>query len=132
MNGKFALTAPSRRITRVTTAASVGTHEAETNLGTMVDDARGTVTIIMMATEVAIETAIDMAIGIPEVATGILAKAIAKRCPAQRHGVLTAPWDTLCQFCPSSGLPSAGVPDVQEVPALAQGPVAALALEVPA
>ena len=38
-----------------------------------------------------IETAIDMAIGIPEVETGNLAKAIAKRCPALRHGVLIAP-----------------------------------------
>ena len=60
----------------------MGTHETETNLGTMADGVRGTVTIIMMAIEVVIETVIDMATSIPGVETGILAKAIAERCPA--------------------------------------------------
>ena len=52
----------------------MGTHKAKTNLGTMADGARDTKITIIMATEVAIETAIDMAIGIPEVETGILPK----------------------------------------------------------
>ena len=86
----------------------------------------------MMAIKVAIEIAIDMAIGIPEVETGILAKTIAERCPAQRHGVLTAPLGHPLSVLPKLGTPSAGVPDVQEVPASAQGPVAALTLQVPA
>ena len=89
------------------TADSVGTHEAKTNLGTMADGTRGTVTRMMMAIEVAIETAIDMAIGIPEVETGNLAKAIAERCPAQRHGVLTAPLGHPLSVLPKFGTPSA-------------------------
>ena len=111
------------------TAASVGTHEAKTNLGTMADGTRGTITIIMMTIEVAIETAIDMVIGIPEVETGNLAKAIAERCSAQRHKVLTAPLGHLLSVLPKLETP---FPDDQEVPASAQGPVATLALEVPA
>ena len=107
----------------------MGTHEAKTNLGTMVDGARDAVTIIMMAIEVAIETAIDMVIGIPEVETGILAKAIAERRPTQRHGVLIAPFGHSLSVLPKLGTP---FPDVQEVPASAQHPVAVLALEVPA
>ena len=90
------------------------THKAETDFRTMADSARGTVTIIMiMEVEVAIETAIDMAIGIPEVETGILAKVIAKRCPAQRHRVLIAPLERPLSVLPKLGTPSAGVPDVQ-------------------
>ena len=85
----------------------------------------------MMAIEVVIETAIDMVIGIPEVKTGILAEAIAERCPAQRHGVLIAPLGHPLSVFPKLETPSARVPDIQEVPASAQGPVAALALEVP-
>ena len=108
------------------------TYEAETNLGTMADGTRDTVTIIMMAIEIAIETAIDMVIGIPEVETGNLAEAIAERCPAQRHGVLISPLGQPLSALPKLRTPSAGVPDIQQVPASAQGPVAALALEVPA
>ena len=110
----------------------MGTHEAKRTLGTMTDGARGTVTIIMMATEVSTETAIDMTIDIPDVETGILAKPIAKRWPAQKHGVLTAPLGHPLSVLPRFGTPSAGVPDVGEVPASAQEPVAALTLEVPA
>ena len=130
-SGSIAPTTPTRRIIRETITASVGTHEAKMDLGMMRDGARGTVTIIMMAIEIAIETVIDMAIGIPEVKTGNLAKAMAERCPAQRHGALTAPLGHPLLVLPKLGTPLAGIPDVQEVPASAQGPVAALALEVP-
>ena len=90
----------------------MGTHEAKMDLGMMRDGARGTVTIIMMAIEIAIETVIDMAIGIPEVETGILTKAIAERCLAQRHGLLAAPLGHPLSVLPRLGTPSAGVPDV--------------------
>ena len=58
----------------------------------MADGARGIVTIIMkMEIEIATDSAIIMAIGIPEVERGNLAEAVAERCQAQRHGVLIAP-----------------------------------------
>ena len=81
-----------------------------------------------ISTETAIVTA-TIVIPEAEVETGNLAKAIAERCPAQRHRVLTVPLGH-----PLSVLPKLGTPflDVQEVPASAQGPVTALALEVPA
>ena len=126
-NGKIAPTTLTRRIIRAATAASVRTHEAKINLRTMAEGARGTVTIIMMAIEVTIETAIDMAIGMPEVEIGNLTKEIAKRCPAQRHGVLIVSLGHPLSVLPKLGTPLAGVPGV-EVPASAQGPVAALAL----
>ena len=56
---KIAPTTLSRRITRATTVVSVRTHEAETNLRTIADGARDTEIIIIMAIEVAVETAID-------------------------------------------------------------------------
>ena len=54
------------------------THEGGTDLGTMADCARGTVTIIlMMEVEIAIESATILAIGIPEAEMENLAKASA-------------------------------------------------------
>ena len=46
--------------------------------------------------------------------------------------MLIAPLGHPLSVLPKLGTPSAGVPDIQEVPASAQGPVAALVLEVPA
>ena len=103
----------------------MGTHETKTDLRTMAYGARGTKVIIMMAIEIAIETAIDMAIGILKIETGNLAKAIAERYPAQRHRVLTAPLGHPLSVLRTLETP---FPDVQEVPASAQGPVAALTL----
>ena len=64
----------------------MGTHEAETDLGTMSDGARDTVAIIMTTIEITIETAIDLTIKGSEAETGHLAKEIVERCQAQRHG----------------------------------------------
>ena len=50
----------------------------------MVDGARGTVIIMIIAIEIAIHTAIR----VPEVETGNLAKPLAERHPVQRHEVL--------------------------------------------
>ena len=112
-NGKIAPTILSRRIMRTTTAVSVGTHEAETNLGTMADDARGTVTIITkMEIEIATDSATIMAIGIPEAEAENLAEAIVERCPAQRHGALIAPLGHPLSVLTKLGTPSVGVPDV--------------------
>ena len=109
--GPTALTTPI--LIRAMVAASAETHEAETDLGMMADGTRGIVTIIMMRIEIEIETAIDMAIGVPEAKIGNLAKAIAERCPAQRHGVLIAPLGHPLSDLTKFGAPSAGVSDVQ-------------------
>ena len=54
------------------------TNEAETNLGTMADGARGPAAIIMiMEVEIAIDSATIMAIDIPEPEKGNLAEAVA-------------------------------------------------------
>ena len=81
--GVSARTTPIQKNTRAVITASVETHEAETDLGTMADGARGTVTItMMMEVEIAIESTIIMTIDIPEAGKENLAKAIAERCPA--------------------------------------------------
>ena len=117
--GKVALTTTNRRITRTTTTASVVMHEAKMDLRTMADGARGTIITIMMTIEIAIETAIDMAIGVPEVETGNLAKAIAKRCPTvQRHGLLIALLGHPLSVLTKLETPIAEVPGNLEVPAL--------------
>ena len=89
--GNIALTIAIRRIAREAITASVEMHDAKMDFRTMADGTRGTIIIMMMTIEIAIETAIDMAIGVPEAETWNLAKAIAKRCPVQRHEVLIAP-----------------------------------------
>ena len=90
------------------------TNEAETDLGTMVNGARGTVTIIlMMEVEIAIDSATIMPIGIPEVETENLAEAVAGRCPAQKHRVLIALLGHPLSVLTKLVTPSVGVPDVQ-------------------
>ena len=112
--GANAPTTPIQKITRATITASVGTNEAETDLGTMADGARGTVTIIMMMeVEIATDSATIMVIGIPEAETENLAKAVAERCPAQRHGALIAPLGHPLSVLTKLGTPSVGVPDAQ-------------------
>ena len=65
--GPNALAIPIQKNTRTTITASVDMNEAETDLGTMADGVRGTVTIMMMMeVEIAIDSAIIMSIGIPE------------------------------------------------------------------
>ena len=97
--------------TRAATTASVGTNEAEAGLGTMADGARDTATIIMMMeVDIAKDSAIIMAIGIP---AENLAKAVDERCPAQRHGALIAPLGHPLSVLTKLGTPSVGVPDVQ-------------------
>ena len=101
-----------KKITRAVTTASVGTNEAETDLGTMADGARGTVIIIMMMeVEIAKNSAIIMAIGIPGAETENLAKAVAESCHAQRHGALIAPLGHPLSALSKLGTPSVGVPD---------------------
>ena len=96
-----------------TITASVGMHKAEMDLGKIADGTRGTVTIIMMIIEIAIETVIDMAIGVPEADIENLAKASAGRCPAQRRGVLIAPLGHPLSVLAKLGTSLAGVPNVQ-------------------
>ena len=63
--GVSARTTPIQKITCAAITTSVETHEAETDIGTMADGARGTVTVIMMMeVEITIESAAIMAIGI--------------------------------------------------------------------
>ena len=105
---------PKSKITSTETTASVGTNEAKTDLGTMADGARGTVTIIvMLGVEIAIGSATIMAIGIPEAETEKVAKAVARRCPAQKHGVSIAPLEHPLSVLTKLGAPSVGVPDAQ-------------------
>ena len=90
------------------------TNGAGADLGTMTDDARGTVAIIiMMEVEIAKGSAIIMAIGIPRARTENLAKAVAERCQAQRHGALIAPLGHPMSDLTKLGTPSVGVPDVR-------------------
>ena len=113
-NGLSAPTVRIQKITRAATTASVETNEAETDLGTMADGARGTVTIIMkMEIEIETDSVIIMAIGIPEAEREKLAKAVAERCPAQRHGALTAPLGHPLSVLTKLRTPSVGVPDAQ-------------------
>ena len=105
---------PNSKIIRATKAVSVETHEAEMDLGTMADGARGTVTMIMMmVVEIAKDSAIIIAIGILEAETENLAKAVAGRCPAQKRGVLIAPLGHPLSVLTKLVTPSVGVPDVQ-------------------
>ena len=68
------------------------TNEVETDLGTMVEGARGTVAIIMMMkVEIATYSTIIMAIRILEAERENLARAVVERCLAQRHGALMLP-----------------------------------------
>ena len=67
----------------------------------------------MMEVEIATDSATIMAIGIPEAERENLAKAVAERCPAQRHGVLIAPLRHPLSDLTKFGAPSAGVSDVQ-------------------
>ena len=59
---------------------------------------------MMMEVEIAADSAIIRAIDIPEVERENLAEAIAERCPAQRHGVLTAPLGHPLSVFPKPGL----------------------------
>ena len=92
----------------------MGTNEAETDLGTMADGARGTVTIIMkMEIEITTDPAIIMAIDIPEAERENLDEAVAERCPTQRHIALIAPFGHPLSVLTKLGTPSVGVPDAQ-------------------
>ena len=103
-----------RKITRAAIIASAEMNKAETDLGTMADGARGTVTIIMMMeVEIATDSTTIMAIGIPEAGTENLAKAVAERCPAQRHGALIAPLGQPLSALTKTGTPSVEIPDVR-------------------
>ena len=112
--GVNAPTTPIQKITRATTTASVGTNEAETDLGAIANGARGTITIITkMEIEIVTDSAIIMAIGIPEAERDNLAEAAAERCQAQRHGALIAPLGHPLSVLTKLGTPSVGVPDAQ-------------------
>ena len=105
-NGLIAPTIQIQNITRTATTASVGTNKAETDLGTMADSSRGTVTIIMMMEiEIAKDSVMIVAIGISGAGAEILAKAVVERCQAQKHGALSV--------LTKLGTPSVGVLDAQ-------------------
>ena len=114
--GANAPTTSIQKIIRAMITASAGTNEAETDLGTMADGARGTITIIMkMEVEIAIDSATIMAIGILEVERENLVEveAVAERCPAQRHEVLIAPLGHPLLVLTKLRTPPIGVPDAQ-------------------
>ena len=105
---------PNSKNTRAATTASVETNEAETDLGMMADGARDTVTIIMkMEIEIVTDSAIIMAVRIPEAERENLAEAMAESCQAQRHGALIAPLGHPLSVLTKLGTPSVGVPDAQ-------------------
>ena len=102
-------------ITRTCTARRATiTNSTNAHLGTMADGARGAVAIIMkMEIEIATDSAIIMAIGIPEAERENLTEAVAERCQAQRHGALIAPLGHPLSVLTKLGTPSVGVPDAQ-------------------
>ena len=77
----------------------------------MVDGVIDIVTIIMkMKKEIATVSTIITTIGIPEVETESLAKAVAERCQARKHGALVAPSGHPLSDLIKFGTPSVGVP----------------------
>ena len=70
-----ARTTPVQKNISTATTASAGTHLAKADLGTLVDGVRSIVTIIMkMEIEIATDSAMIVAIGIPGAGTENLAK----------------------------------------------------------
>ena len=80
----------------------------------MADGARSIVTIIMMMeVEITKDSVMIMAICIPGAGAENLAKAVAKRCQAQRHGALIAPLGHPMSDLTKLGTPLVGVPKVR-------------------